>query len=81
MSIDLEAQTRGIAFNEIRKKNGNKDNFIKAYEKAMEDVKLTGGVVLLQRIWMGAEDGMTHRMVWDWELGPDWFNGLDPNKG
>ena len=81
VSVDLEAQTRGIAFNEIRIKDGNQDNIIEAYEKAMEDVELTGGVVLLQRIWKGAEDGMTHRMVWDWELGTDWFKGLDPNKG
>ena len=48
MSIDLEAQTRGIAFNEIRIKDGNQDSIIEAYEKAMEDVKLTGGVVLIQ---------------------------------
>ena len=81
MSIDLDAQTRGIAFNEIRIKDGNQDSIIEAYEKAMEDVKLTGGVVLLQWIWKGAEDGMTNRMVWDWELGTDWFHGLDPNKG
>ena len=68
MSIDLEAQTRGIAFNEIRKKNGNGENFNKAYEKAMEDVKLTGGDSSYNefgRELKGAENGMTHRMVWN----------------
>ena len=24
---------------------------------------------------------MTHRMIWDLELGTEWFSGLDPNKG
>ena len=80
ISAALSAQTRGYAVNEIRIKDGNDNEIIEAYEKVQEDVKLTNGNVALQRIWKGSDNGMTHRMIWAWDLGTEWFTGLDDNK-
>ena len=43
ISTALLAQTRGYAVNEIRIKDGNDNEIAEAYEKAMEEVKLSNG--------------------------------------
>ena len=37
-------------------------------------------MLVSKKIHKGSENGMTHRMIWAWELGTEWFSGLDDNK-
>ena len=78
--VTLSAQTWGYNTVEIRIKEGNENEIIEAYDKVHEDIKLTNGNVGFQKIHKGSENGMTHRMIWAWELGTEWFSGLDENK-
>ena len=78
--VALSAQTWGYNTVEIRIKEGNETEIIEAYDKVHQDIKLTNGNVGFQKIHKGSENGMTHRMSWAWELGTEWFSGLDDNK-
>ena len=80
ISVALSAQTWGYNTVEIRIKEGNENEIIEAYDKVHEDVKLTNGNVGFQKINKGSDNEMTHRMIWAWELGTEWFSGLDDNK-
>ena len=78
--VTLSAQTWGYNTVEIRIKEGNEIEIVEAYDKIHEDIKLTNGNVGFQKIHKGSENGMTHRMIWAWELGTEWFSGLDDYK-
>ena len=78
--VTLSAQTWGYNTVEIRIKGGNENEIIEAHDKMHGDIKLTNGNVGFQKIHKGSENGMTHRMIWAWELGTEWFSGLDDNK-
>ena len=80
ISVALSAQTWGYNALDIKIKEGNENEITEAYDKVHEEIKLTNGNVGFQKIHKGSENGMTHRMVWAWELGTEWFSGLDDNK-
>ena len=80
--IKLEAQTTAFVAVEIKAKDHTQNDIAEAFDKIFEGVKINQGAVILERLWAGRSDGMTHRMVWLSTLGVDLFDegDISPDK-
>ena len=76
-NLNLSAQT--IVFNvvEIEAKDFSESDIEAAYETCCADMKPNKGGFALQQIGKGSDDGMTHRLVWYWEMGEDLWKGTN----
>ena len=80
LSIGLYAQDRGYGIMEFSIKDGNENELIETYLKSGEGVEMVdGSFLILQEIGMGGKN-MTHRMIWSWELGVEWWVGIFDEK-
>ena len=80
ISVALSAQTWGYNTREMKVIDGNHDLIVEAFEIQADNLKLANGSVWIEMI-SGHTDGMTHRLIWSWELGTDWVTEVDPNVG
>ena len=81
LSVGLYAQDRGYVIMEFNLKDGFYQELLDNWIKYSEPEKIIdGSVILLQEIGVGG-DNMSHRMVYSWELGVEWYEGVfDPMK-
>ena len=73
----IKAQTVVFDVQEIKAKNFSESNIEKAYETCCSDMNPNKGGFALERIGKGADNGMTHRLIWYWELGEDLWKGTN----
>ena len=76
IAVTLSAQTMVFNVQEIKAKDFAQSDIEAAYETCCADMKPNGGFAL-QVIGKGADNGMTHRMIWYWELGEDLWEGIN----
>ena len=62
---------------EVKAKDYLESKLEEAYETCCKDMKPNKGGFALERIGKGAENGMTHRLVWYWEMGEDLWKGTN----
>ncbi len=62
---------------EVKAKDYLESKLEEAYETCCKDMKPNKGGFALQRLGKGADDGMTHRFIWYWEIGEDLWEGTD----
>ena len=81
LSVGLYAQDRGYAIMEFNIKEGYNQELLDNWIKYSEPEKIIdGSVIILQEIGVGG-DNMSHRLIWSWELGVEWYEGIfDPMK-
>jgi hypothetical protein len=70
-TIVLSAQTMAFTAVEVRVKEHTQKDIEEAFDKVFEGVEMKQGGVVLERIWNGRTNGMTHRLVWMYTLGVD----------
>ena len=61
---------------EIKAREFAEQDILATYETCCADMKPNGGFGL-QRCEYGGDNGMTHRLVWYWELGENLWEGLE----
>ena len=76
LTAALSAQTMMFEIQEIKVKDFAEQDILAAYETCCADMKPNGGFGL-QRYEFGGENGMTHRLVYYWELGEDLWEGTN----
>ena len=72
----LSAQTLVFNVQEIKVEKFSQSDIVAAYETCCADVKPNKGGFGLQEIGKGADGGMTHRLLWYWEIGEDLWEGI-----
>jgi hypothetical protein len=77
IGVTLSAQTMVFNVQEIKAKEFTENKMEEAYETCCADMKPNKGGFALQVIGKGADNGMTHRLIWYWELGEDLWEGTD----
>ena len=73
-SVVVSSQTMVFNIREIKAKDFSESDIEAAYETCCADMKPNGGFGI-QKIGKGGDNGMTHRLVWVWELGQDLWEG------
>ena len=76
----LSAQTTAFNVVEIKAKDFSEKNIKEAYETCCADMKPNKGGFALQQIGKGSDNGMTHRLLWWWELGEDLWEGTNVDE-
>ena len=77
ISIFVSAQTMVFNVIEVKSKDYLESKMEEAYETCCKDMKPNKGGFALERIGKGADNGMTHRLVWYWEMGEDLWKGTN----
>ena len=77
VAATLSAQTMVFNVIEVKAKEYSANEMEEAYETCCTDMKPNKGGFALQAIGKGADNGMTHRMLWYWELGENLWEGVD----
>ena len=77
VAATLSAQTMVFNVIEVKAKEYSANEMEEAYETCCSDMKPNNGGFGLQRIGKGADNGMTHRLIWYWEIGKDLWEGID----
>ena len=67
-SFNLSAQQLAFTTVDFKAKDNSQNDLAELFDKFFEDAKFNSGSILLERLWQGREKGMTHRIVWIWEL-------------
>ena len=75
-SVVVSSQTMVFNVREIKAKDFSESDIEAAYETCCADMKPNGGFGI-QKIGKGGDNGMTHRLVWVWELGEDLWEGTN----
>ena len=75
-SLIVSSQTMVFNIQEIKAKDFSESDIEAAYETCCADMKPNGGFGI-QSIGKGGDNGMTHRLVWYWELGEDLWEGTN----
>ena len=73
----LSAQTLVFNIQEFKAKEFSQSDIAAAYETCCADVKPNKGGYGVQEIGKGADGGMTHRLIWYWEMGEDLWEGTN----
>ena len=73
----VSAQTMVFNVQEIKAKEFAQDKIEEAYETCCADMKPNKGGFSFQVIGKGADNGMTHRLVWYWEIGENLWEGTN----
>ena len=76
-ALNLSAQTIVFNVQEIKAKDFSQSDIEAAYETCCADMKPNKGGFAFQQIGKGSDDGMTHRLVWYWEMGEDLWKGTN----
>ena len=78
----LTAQTTGYWAMEFKAKSNSENNISEAFDERFKDVKINKGLVVLERLSTGSQNGMTHRLVWLFTLGVTAIemDGNNPDK-
>ena len=77
IGVTLSAQTMVFNVQEIKAKDFAQSDIEAAYDTCCGDMKPNKGGFALQVIGKGANNGMTHRLIWYWELGEDLWEGTN----
>jgi hypothetical protein len=77
VSVFVSAQTIVFNVQEVKAKDYLESKLEEAYETCCKDIKPNKGGFALQKLGKGADDGMTHRFLWYWEIGEDLWEGTD----
>ena len=75
-SVVVLSQTMVFNVREIKAKDFSESDIEAAYETCCADMKPNGSFGI-QKIGKGGDNGMTHRLVWVWELGDDLWEGTN----
>ena len=62
---------------EVKVKDYLESKLEEAYETCCKHIKPNKGGFALEKLGTGADDGMTHRFLWYWEIGEDLWEGTD----
>ena len=73
----ITAQTVIFNVQEVKAKDFSESKIEEAYETCCADMKPNKGGFSLQVLGKGADNGMTHRFVWYWEMGEDLWEGTN----
>ena len=73
----LSAQTMVFNVVEVKAKDFAQSDMVEAYETCCGDMKPNKGGFGIESIGKGSDNGMTHRLVWFWEIGEDLWEGTD----
>ena len=73
----LSAQTMVFNVQEIKAKDFSESDIAAAYETCCGDMTPNKGGFGIQSIGKGGDDGMTHRLVWYWEIGENLWEGTN----
>ena len=76
-ALNLSAQTIVFNVQEIKAKDFSQSDIEAAYETCCAEMKPNKGGFAFQQIGKGSDDGMTHRLVWYWEMGEDLWKGTN----
>ena len=78
----LNAQTTVFTSIEIKAKDYAQNDIADAFDNVFKDVTINQGAIILERLWAGRSDGMTHRLVYLSTLGVDLIDqgDLSPDK-
>ncbi len=67
-TFSMSAQQMAFTTVDFKAKDNSQNNLAELFDKFYGDAKFNSGSILLERLWQGAAKGMSHRMVWIWEL-------------
>ena len=67
-TFSISAQQMAFTTVDFKAKDNSQENLVDLFDKFFEDAKFKSGSILLERLWQGRMKGMTHRIVWIWEL-------------
>ena len=73
----ISAQTIIFNVQEVKAKDFSQKKMEEAYETCCAGMKPNKGGFALQVLGKGADNGMTHRFVWYWEMGEDLWEGTN----
>jgi len=77
VAATLSAQTIVFNVQEIKAKDFSQSDIEAAYDTCCADMKPNKGGFAIESIGKGADNGMTHRLVWWWEIGEDLWEGTN----
>ena len=69
--LSFTSYSQDLAFNAVyvKAEENAQDNIAELFDNFYGDKEFKSGGVALERLWLGRPDGMTHRVVFLWELG------------
>ena len=78
----LNAQTTVFTSIEIKAKDYAQNDIADAFDNVFKDVTINQGAIILERLWAGRSEGMTHRLVYLSTLGVDLIDqgDISPDK-
>lgn len=76
-TMSVSAQTMIFNVVEIKAKGFSESKIEEAYKTCCDGIKPNKGGFSVQSIGKGADNGMTHRLVWYWELGENLWEGTN----
>ena len=77
VAATLSAQTIVFNVQEIKAKDFSQSDIEAAYDTCCADMKPNKGGFAIESFGKGADNGMTHRLVWWWEIGEDLWEGTN----